>query len=50
MGAINAMGKAAVQVANTLDHAVEQIFEGWNVSSPAEKQSYNGMDEQVRIG
>ncbi len=37
------MGKAAVQVANSLDHAVEHLFEGWSVSPPAEKRSSAGV-------
>ncbi len=46
IGAINAVGKAAVQVANTLDHAVEQLFEGW--TSPAGQQAAGGnSDERV---
>ncbi len=34
LGAINAVGKAAVHVANSLDNAVETLFEGWNGSAP----------------
>ena len=48
LGAINAMGKAAVQVANSLDHAVEHLFEGWSVSPPAENKSCAGVTERVR--
>ena len=35
LGAINAVGKAAVHVATSLDNAVETLFEGWNGTSPS---------------
>lgn len=44
------MGKAAVQVANSLDHAVEHLFEGWSVSPPAEKRACSSIEEQVCRG
>ena len=44
LGAINAVGKAAVQVANSLDTAVETLFEGWNASPP---KAATSADSQV---
>ena len=44
------MGKAAVQVANSLDHAVEHLFEGWSVSPPAEKWARSSIETQVCEG
>ncbi|BDA40493.1 hypothetical protein COCOBI_01-1460 [Coccomyxa sp. Obi] len=46
LGAINAMGKAAVQVANSLDDAVEHLFEGWSVSPPAEKRAGSSIEKR----
>ena len=45
LGAINAVGKAAVHVANSLDNAVETLFEGWNASPP---RAATSADSEVR--
>ena len=43
LGAINAVGKAAVHVANSLDNAVETLFEGWNGSAPPAGEDQNSI-------
>lgn len=50
LGAINAVGKAAAHVANSLDNAVETLFEGWNGSAPpAAADLETSASRQVRL-
>ena len=46
LGAINAVGKAAVHVATSLDNAVETLFEGWNASPPKAATNADSQDRQ----